>query len=500
MIRRAAAAALALTCAAACAGGGNSGGKDGASSWAPDLSKISLSGSKGTEATLLSGLKRGPYEPSSLAVGEDKDIARHRADGLGYVRSAPLEQYLNDLRRRIVAASGETHVPGRVMILANPSFAAYSTPDGNVFVSIGWLQNLKSEDEVAAILAHESSHVLLKHHSSDVVGTVEKKSLALYEIAVETKAQMSSSKTVSKSDQRTLTNAQLVTDTTDKLVLPAWTRGQEREADLLGIDLLVESNRSAPAMISMLEKLQAWEKANKESEEAFWERMKQVSQRDAGEALRQSYQHLVDAISINHPKTEVRIDESAEYLERHYGDRDLRAPKSGPWNAITARPDVAEVMRNYGRAFSARKQLVAGDARQAYATATSAASGVTATDAYPNWVVAESAAALGRRQDALEALQRAIRSPEPVPVVYEGVILATEQAGQVTTALGWAERASKTFGGAPQWTPHRIRLLRKLGRVSEAGTLTLDCAVNSPEWKRACQEANQTPAGRAAPR
>ena len=48
---------------------------------------------------MLSTVKPGPYEPSTLAIGEAKDIAQHRGDGLGFVRSAALEQYLNETRR-----------------------------------------------------------------------------------------------------------------------------------------------------------------------------------------------------------------------------------------------------------------------------------------------------------------------------------------------------------------------------------------------------------------
>ncbi|HKA60887.1 MAG TPA: hypothetical protein VKH83_00615 [Methylomirabilota bacterium] len=47
---------------------------------------------------------------------------------------------------------------------------------------------------------------------------------------------------------------------------------------------------------------------------------------------------------------------------------------------------------------------------------------------------------------------------------------------------------------------HKIRLLRKTGRVAEANTLAIDCSLNAPDFKRACQDANQTPAGRAPAR
>ena len=165
MIRRAAGALL-LLAVAGCASTGGEGGKP---SWAVRL------GGKGGEVILLAGLKPGGYEPSILAVGEEKDLARYRGDSLGFVRSAALEQYLNELRDALILRSGKTGVPGRVVILANPSFAAFSTPDGNVYISMGALQMLDSADEVAALLAHELAHVLLKHHTSDLIGDMQRR-------------------------------------------------------------------------------------------------------------------------------------------------------------------------------------------------------------------------------------------------------------------------------------------------------------------------------------
>ncbi|PYO13698.1 MAG: hypothetical protein DMD75_05290 [Candidatus Rokuibacteriota bacterium] len=40
----------------------------------------------------------------------------------------------------------------------------------------------------------------------------------------------------------------------------------------------------------------------------------------------------------------------------------------------------------------------------------------------------------------------------------------------------------------------KIRLLRKAGKTAEADAQTLDCSVNAQDWRRLCQEANQTPA------
>jgi len=487
------AVALALLTVGGCAGGGTSGPGVSPASWTTP----SWLGGKAASVTLLSGVKPGVYEPSSLAIGEEKDIAQHRGDGLGFVRLAALEQYLNELRARLIAGTGKTQVPGRVMILANPGFVAFSTPDGNVYVAMGLLESLDSADEVAAILAHELSHVLLKHHNSDIVGDMQKKGQALYEIGVGAKTALSGRSAVARSDAKTLQQVQLATDATDTLVLPAWSRGQEKEADLLGVDLLVETKHSASAMVSMLEKLQAWEKATAETDQSFLDRMNQASQRKVNEAVGVVYQKLLSTVSVNHPKTEERISDTAQYFERHYGSREMIEPQSGPWKALQSRPEVALVMRSYKQAFAAKKLLDQGKAQEAYSTARTAATGRTATDAYPNWVLARSAFALGRPREGIDALRRAVTSSEPVPNVYEDLIVAHEQGGNIPGAIEWTDRATKTFGGSPRFTPHKIRLLRKAGRTAEAGSLTVDCSLNAPDWKRACQEANQTPAGRA---
>ena len=490
MIRRLA-ASLALLALAGCAGTGAGGETRGVAA-PPWL------GGKPANVTVLSTVKPGPYEPSTLAIGEAKDIAQHRGDALGFVRSAVLEQYLNEARARLVAAAGKTGVPGKVLILANPGFVAFSTPDGNVYLAMGLIETLESADEVAAILAHETAHVLLKHHTADVIGDMQKKGQALFEMGVGAKAALSGRSTVAKSDAKTIQQMQLATDATDKLVLPAWGRGQEKEADLLAVDLLAETRQSAPAVVSMLEKLQAWEKATAETDDAFWTRMSQAWQRNINEAMGMAYQKMLSSVSVNHPKTEERITDAAEYFERHYGTRALVEPTSAPWKALRARPEVALVLRNYKQAFLAKKQLDDGKTQDAYATARTAITGRTATDAYPNWVLSRAAFALNRSREGIEAFRRAVTSSEPVPNVYEDLIVAQEGAGNLPAALEWTDQASKTFGGAPRWMPHKIRLLRKTGRVAEANTATIDCSLNATDWKRLCQEANATPAGRAA--
>lgn len=350
---------------------------------------------------------------------------------------------------------------------------------------------------MAAIIAHELSHVLLTHHSSDVLVGVRKRAQSMHELGLTAKTAVDRSPASAKSDQKGLYISQLVSEVSDKVAMPAWGRRQERDADFLGVDLMIRAGHSPGAMVSMLEKYRAWEQKNKEAEEAYWERARQTAANDVGAAFKMTMDRFIGEISASHPDTGQRLEDVAGYLERHYGDRSLPAATTASWNAVKAAPDVREVMRHYDMAFAARKLLDRGKASEAYAQAQSAATGRTATHAYPNWILARSAMARGRSAEAVAALERAIRANEPIRAVYEDLILANEQRGHLDAAIAWTDKASATFGESERWTPTKIRLLRKAGRVEEASALTLKCAVDAPDWRRHCQEANQTPAGRS---
>ena len=501
---RAPALALAVLVVTGCATPSGQTGKadeSGKPTWMPNLSSVSSSVSsimpaaKGEKTPVISELKTGRYEASPLAIGEEKDLAQRRADGIGFVRAVSLAQYLTALRTQLLAGSGVTGVPGRVVVLANPAFAAYSTPDGNIYLAMGWLRSLENADEMAAIVAHELSHVLLTHHNSDQWSDFLHKGQAWYEIAVRIKAEQSKSKTVSKTDAKNVKDVRHNVDLfNDKLLVPEWNRSQEREADLLGVDLMIRASYSPTAMVSMLEKLKAWEDQNKETDEAFLERLRQTAQTDAGQAWNMITKKVISTASMNHPKTEDRINEAAQYLDRHYGDKKLPGMHPAAWKDVVTRPDVVELVKNYDSVFQAKKLLDANKLLESFAEAKIAASGSTANDAYPNWILSRAATSLHRQADATAASQRALNAAEPIPQIYEDTITVYEYANNITAALTWTDKASAVFGGAPRWRPVKIRLLRKAGKTAEADAETLSCSTNAQDWRRLCQEANQTPA------
>jgi predicted Zn-dependent protease len=484
--------ALASLVLAGCTAPGQKPGEAGTSTSSFSLSR-GFSSPRDSKP-IIADLKSGRYEASSLAVGQQKDLARQRGEGLGFVPSPALESYLNSIRGKLVLASGVTDVPGKVVIIASRELAAYSTPDGNVYLAVAWLDDLETEDELGAIIAHEQSHVLLKHHSADIMAGVQKRAQAVQELAVSTKTQLEKAPVVAKSDQRGLANTQMLVEASDKVIMPAWGRNQEREADLLGVDLLVRAGYSPIAMTSMLERLQAWEKKTQKSEEAFWQRANEAAKQNAAQAVGMALKGMLDSLSTSHPDTGKRLEDIASYIDRHHSDIKLPKPKKLEWENVKKRPEVKEVMRNYDLAFTARKLFDQGKPSEAYSPAKSSATGRTAAHAYPNWILSKAAMATGRGNEAVAALDRAIKSNEPIRKVYDEIILVNEQRGNLDVALGWTDKAAAAFGDADFWVPDKIRLLRKVGRVAEASALTVKCTLDTPDSRKRCQEANQTPA------
>ena len=71
-----------------------------------------------------------------------------------------LEKYLQQVGERMVPTNRiSSGVRYRFRIVRDPTLNAFASPTGDVFVHIGLLARLQSEEEIAFTLGHEASHV-----------------------------------------------------------------------------------------------------------------------------------------------------------------------------------------------------------------------------------------------------------------------------------------------------------------------------------------------------
>ncbi|HEU4618480.1 MAG TPA: M48 family metalloprotease [Gammaproteobacteria bacterium] len=113
----------------------------------------------------------GVYEPVPLKR-QEADALIASADELHeqFVKRSLLvtDPTVTDLVQRVgrslAPKPGDAYVDYRFFVLRDPSPNAFALPNGRVYIHTGMLARLESEDELAAVLAHEINHTA-GHHS-----------------------------------------------------------------------------------------------------------------------------------------------------------------------------------------------------------------------------------------------------------------------------------------------------------------------------------------------
>lgn len=128
------------------------------------------------------------------------------------------------------------------------SFGGFTYPHGTIVVQAGTLEYLDTRDEIAALLAHELSHLWLDHHKKNQLQTTAKGV-----------ADLAQAISMFSHDDNARETTLRIGGSTDALVAAAgftqWNREQETEADLLAAKVLEASRYSPMAMIALLTKL-----------------------------------------------------------------------------------------------------------------------------------------------------------------------------------------------------------------------------------------------------
>ncbi len=81
----------------------------------------------------------------------------------GVYENARLQQMVDKLVARLVAASERPDIKYKVTILNSPAINAFALPNGQLYVTRGLIALANDEAELASVLAHEMGHVIARH-------------------------------------------------------------------------------------------------------------------------------------------------------------------------------------------------------------------------------------------------------------------------------------------------------------------------------------------------
>lgn len=160
------------------------------------------------------------------------------------------KRYLNLIAQTILQASPRPTLQYgySVGILDTDEINAFATPGGHIMITRGLLLSAKSEDALAAVIAHEIAHIHLQHSLLTIDKNQKQNKIPNRMDSVLSEA--------FGEDVLTKDNfADDIRKTVNTMVLNGYTQPQEFEADLYAVELLKNAGYDTVGMIDMLKTL-----------------------------------------------------------------------------------------------------------------------------------------------------------------------------------------------------------------------------------------------------
>lgn len=165
-----------------------------------------------------------------------------------YLDDSELSQYLNDLGYRLVSHSPSDRQSLHLFVLKDSTINAFALPGGFIGVNSGLILAAQSESELAGVLAHEIGHVV-QHHAARTMAHEQASILpSLAALAVAILAARSNPDVASAAIATS--QAASIQNQID------YTRGHEREADRIGLQILEKAGFDPRGMVTFFERLQ----------------------------------------------------------------------------------------------------------------------------------------------------------------------------------------------------------------------------------------------------
>ena len=175
-----------------------------------------------------------PEKEASVGAQEHQKIQK----SFGKFVQGPLAAYVSGLGQKAAVNTERKDVKYQFFVLDSPIVNAFALPGGYVYISRGLLALANNEAEVVSVLAHEIGHITGRHSAERMSqGTIVGLGAAILSAVAK--------------DPGVSRAAGLGSD----LYLKSYSRGQEHEADELGVRYLSRAGYDPFAMASFLQSL-----------------------------------------------------------------------------------------------------------------------------------------------------------------------------------------------------------------------------------------------------
>ena len=236
----------------------------------PDMKNMPIGSS--IAGLVPGGAKAGSLVESGLSVAKDLgDSQKVMTDAeevelgenvmAGVLGAAPLydseriQRYVNQVGRWVASHSERPNLPWRFAVLDSRLPNAGAAPGGQIYITTGLLFRMRSEAELAGALAHEIAHVVQRHH----VKAFQKQKLGSAGVTalgavVDSRGGSSVGSAVGK------TVLKLGISEVRKMILLSLDRGEEEQADRMGMVLTARAGYDPYGLPNVLQLLQELQK------------------------------------------------------------------------------------------------------------------------------------------------------------------------------------------------------------------------------------------------
>jgi predicted Zn-dependent protease len=204
--------------------------------------------------------------PTSYEVQIGEGMAQQVAETETKLPDQQWQDYLNEVGQKLVAVSDRNDIEYHFTVIESDQINAFAAPGGYVYFYTGLLKLMDNEAEMAAVMAHEISHVVARH--------------GIKRLQTAMGAQLAYQLVFGKDNNSEALNAAISVGL--GLAFAGYSRDAEREADRYGIIYMQKAGYDPHAAESMFQKLMS-----------------------AGEAGSGS---VFEKLASSHPESQERID------------------------------------------------------------------------------------------------------------------------------------------------------------------------------------------------
>ena len=194
---------------------------------------------------------RTKLKPGWNIFSPEQDVEMGRKVSVEAERELPIlnnrqaTAYVDALGKRLASHAPGERYPYRFKIVNDKAINAFALPGGYIYVNRGTIEAAQNEAQLAGVMAHEIAHVALRHGTNQVSKAyVAQVPLSILGGAI-------------GGNSVGAILAQLGIGFAANSILLKYSRDAERQADLMGTQILYDAGYDAVAMVEFFEKLQA---------------------------------------------------------------------------------------------------------------------------------------------------------------------------------------------------------------------------------------------------